>query len=254
MIENRQETTRIHDAVDFCGVAVDVLPREDVYRHITAAMESDTFMRIATVNPDFVLHAWRSDAFAQNLAAAQLRIADGVGISLIAHLHGVRLPRYPGADLVRDVLALAQSQGWHVHVLCRADGLSHWADVEHAAKKTYPELDITGEDVVRGGCAVSVPLESPTVYLINFGVPWQEEYAEALRAHGAHGVVIGVGGALDFLTGAVLRAPHWMRRLGLEWVYRTLMQPKRIGKASRSVIVFPIVALACRVMRKTHVP
>ena len=260
MTKNRQETTRVHDAIDFCGVAVDVLSHEDVHRRIAAAMEGDTFMRIATVNPDFVLRARRSRAFARTLAAAQLRIADGVGLSLVARLCGMRLPRYPGADLVRDMLAMAQARGWPVRVLCRADGLSRWADVKRAAKEAYPGLDIAGEDVnVRANCGEGVcrlcsacASEQPTLYLINFGVPWQEECAEALRALRARGVAVGVGGALDFLTGAVPRAPRWMCRLGLEWIYRTLVQPARIGKALRSVVVFPIVVLMYHIAQKVR--
>lgn len=234
--------------VGIADVKIDALTRTEVLKRIGEMLGGDVpcFMRIATVNPDFVLRARSGESFARVLAAADLRVAEGVGIAWAARLAEAKIERYPGSDLLADALELARSCGWHVQIFARADGLSSVQDIEQMCAREYADLQVT---VAAVACDESVSQltqkqkRRPTLYICNCGVPVQEELLESLRDQDAWGVAIGVGGALDFLTGRVARAPRWMVHFGLEWVWRTAAQPRRIGKALRSVIVFPVVIL-----------
>ncbi len=337
--------------LSLCGVALrfraPAAARACVARAMRASADGAArLLRIATVNPDFLLRARRCARFRASLAACDAHVADGVGVTLAARLCAVRVPHCAGADLFFALLDMAQREGWRVHFFCRADGLSRWRDVRAALAQRYPQLRADGEDVTcadiccsaryafwRRGALIhtaaqlmSAPLslcdtnlrvlddshyvlcrtksakkhisqnmhmskwrirkdtapsaceggghhhtksakkhisqnmhmskwrsvfevlqqvESapvPVLYFANFGAPEQEVFLDALRDAGARGAAIGVGGAFDFLTGAVARAPRWVRALRMEWLWRTVRQPKRIGKMLRSVVLFPVVA------------
>ena len=234
------------------GVALDVLTPAAVRTRIAAAMTDQTPLRIATVNPDFLLRARTDVQFRACLAAADLRIADGVGIALVGRLAGRRISRYPGADLMNDILAHAAQKGWHVHILARGDGLSPWTRVRTVLTALYPDVTCTGTDamiasengegvdaIAQDTRGVFACIDKPILVLCSLGAPAQEHVLERMRADGVSAVMIGVGGALDFLTGVVPRAPRWLRRVGLEWLWRTTVRPERLKKMVRSVIVFP---------------
>jgi len=77
--------------------------------------------------------------------------------------------------------------------------------------------------------------------LCNFGAPYQELLLAGLRNQpGTIRVAMGVGGSFDFLTGKVKRAPRWMRAVGLEWLWRLLLQPRRLKRIWNAVVVFPV--------------
>lgn len=235
-----------------CGSVLRIASRRILEERVVAVMRGDApSLRVATVNPDFLLQAWRTSRFRRVLAQADVHTIDGIGIVLWARCGGHRVPHYAGADLLHDMFAAAQRNEWRVQVLCRRDGLSRWHDVAQALAVQYPHLRCSGQDVAQDANVAGVDLlrDTPTIYLCNFGAPAQEYFLEALRTNGARGVFAGVGGSFDFLTGAVVRAPQWMRSAGLEWLWRTARQPKRIGKMLRSVVLFPVVALWERLKR-----
>ncbi len=220
-----------------------------------AMRETGEFLRIATVNPEFLLLARSNEKFRAVLKQADMCIADGVGVALMARLMHRPVQRYAGADLFFDILDAAEKEGWSVHFFCRADGLSQWHTVQRVVRERYPQLQVTGEDVRCEGIEAyssSSIHKAPAIYIANFGAPQQEYFLEALRAQGATGVAVGVGGAVDFLTGAVPRAPRWMRRWGVEWIYRTIHQPHRLGKMLRSVVVFPVIIIYNRVLQSIY--
>ncbi len=238
-----------------CGNMLDVEESSLLMRRIDSVMHGiskNNALRIATVNPDFLLRAWRSQHFYYTLAQADVHVIDGVGIALFARCSGRHLPRYAGADLLNDLLAMAQRHKWHVHVFCRRDGLSRYRDVARALTAQYPSLRYSGQDLAQDADigAVTHLYDMPVIYLCAFGVPYQEYFLDMLRNTGARGVFIGIGGALDFITGKVQRAPRIMRRIGLEWLWRTWQQPRRVGKMIVSTIFFPVIALWCAMRRQ----
>jgi len=90
------------------------------------------------------------------------------------------------------------------------------------------------------------------ILFVAFGAPKQEMWIARNLAHLKHiKVVMGVGGAFDFISGTIKRAPYWMRRIGVEWLYRLIKQPSRIGRIFNATIKFPIVFLGSKFKKRT---
>ena len=194
---------------------------------------SGTRLRIATVNPEFLVAADSDVLLKQNLQKADVRVVDGVGLWLVLKFRGWRGMRITGVDLVKQFLALAETENRGVLVILKRGGLSSKEAVEKVLKQKYPALllSVCYQEVVPGIQA--------DLILITLGAPEQEYLAETFQK----GIVMGVGGAIDFLTGVQKRAPKFLRVIGLEWFWRLLLQPKRIKRIWNAVVVFPFLVI-----------
>lgn len=222
------------------GIPIDNLSRIAILQRVELWLSEGGFHRIATINPEFLLLAHSHANFREALKQADLRIADGVGIHLPFWLAGEKLiERYPGADLMHEILKLAEAKAYPVGLALYENGLSSPEQIVIALRKQYPQL------IVESLSPLQLPTSNCQLLFCNFGAPLQELYLETLRTrHTNFRLVMGVGGAFDFLTGAIPRAPQWMRTVGLEWLWRLLKQPSRFKRIWNAVIVFPIKVLS----------
>lgn len=188
--------------------------------------------QVITLNPEIAM-ACREDAVLRRVvSAADLVVPDGVGITWAARLRGAPCPeRVTGVDLVERLAERAARRGDRLFLLGAAPGVAVAAG-ERLVRR-YPGLELAGtysgspdarDDAetlrrVREAC--------PDVLVVAYGAPAQERWIARLRTQLGVPVAIGVGGALDVLAGRIPRAPQWMRRLGLEWLYRLARQPWR---------------------------
>lgn len=222
------------------GVRIDNLDRPTVLSTMSTWLTTGGFHRIATVNPEFLLLAHERAHFRESLRKADLCIADGVGIHFPFWLSGEKLPtRFPGADLMQAILHLAETKGYTVGLVLYENGLSTPEEIITALRRHYPNLAV---QVVSPLTTAHSPC---TILFCNYGAPLQELYLESLREKQTNfRLVMGVGGAFDFLTGALPRAPRWMQHIGLEWLWRLMRQPSRFRRIWNAVIVFPIKVLS----------
>ncbi len=199
---------------------------------------------VATVNPEFIMRA-RSDArFAALLESASLCIPDGWGVLWAARRQGHPLPeRVSGIDIIPPLAARAAGAGWRLYLLGAAPGVA--AQAGELLRARFPGLLVVGSHAGRAGPEGDVEtialLKSarPDLVLVAYGAPHQELWLDRNLGRLGGGVGIGVGGAFDFLTGRVPRAPAWMRRVGLEWLFRLIRQPWR----ARRMAVLPRFAI-----------
>lgn len=210
---------------------------------------------VVTVNPEFVIAARRDATFAGVLKRSSLATADGVGIPIAARLLGLpHRRRVTGVDLVEGIAAAGMS-GVRLFLLGAADGVAR--EAASVLLDRHPNLKIcgtfsgsAGED---GFNEIALRLEDakPTVLLVAFGHPrqdlWIDAHREWLSEHGIL-VAIGVGGAFDYLSGRVPRAPRVIRRAGLEWLYRLIRQPWR-WRRQLALPLFVILVLRERLRR-----
>jgi len=198
---------------------------------------------VATVNPEFVMRAQSDTEFARVLASAQLCLADGSGVVWAARRQGCRLPGpVAGVDLVEPIAAMCARRGFRLFLLGAMPGVAD----ELAAKlrAAHPELAVSGHS---GGPDLShdaqtlrlIQKHRADVLLVAYGAPAQEMWIDRLRDRLPVAIAIGVGGAFDYMTGRVPRAPAWMRRAGMEWLHRLARQPWRI----RRMAVLPAYAI-----------
>lgn len=217
-----------------------------------AAGRAVTTRQVVTLNPEMIMRARRDPAFAALVERADLVTADGIGVIWAAGRLGTPLPeRVTGVDLVGALLEAGGSAGWRFHFLGAAPGVAEAA--AKAAAERHPGIVVTGwrhgyfpreeADTV----AAEVAAAAPDVLLVALGSPAQEEFIDRYRERLGAGVALGVGGTFDVLAGKVSRAPGWMRRAGLEWLYRLVRNPRRFR---RSLAIPAFVWQVCRQPRR----
>ncbi len=200
--------------------------------------------QVCTVNPEFIMTARRQPAFAKVLAAADLCTPDGVGVLWAARLAGVPLTeRVTGSDGIHRLCQRAAQQGWRVYFLGAAPGVAERAAAELA--RLYPGLPVAG--AYAGSPAQAdwpqirrrLAAARADLLFVAYGHPRQDIWIHRHKRELPVAVALGVGGAFDFVAGVTPRAPRWLRRLGLEWLYRLVRQPWR----SRRMAALPLFAL-----------
>lgn len=203
--------------------------------------------QVVTVNPEFVMRTRRDGAFRETLNQADLAVPDGVGLILAARLLGQPFRgRVPGVELTWRVAALAAARGYRLFLLGAAPGVAEEAG--RRLQAAYRDLIIAGtcagspDPAEEGEIRARIRAAAPHILLVAYGAPQQDLWLRRNLPALDVAVGIGVGGTLDYISGRVPRAPAWMRRGGLEWLYRLVRQPWRW----RRMLALPAFALlAC---------
>jgi N-acetylglucosaminyldiphosphoundecaprenol N-acetyl-beta-D-mannosaminyltransferase len=237
------------DQVRVLGVRVDCLDMDAALERMAQLVDAGGDHLVATVNPEFVMRARVDQDFARVLESANLCLADGSGVVWAARRQGCAIDGpVTGVDLIPPLAALCARRHFRLFLLGAAEGVA--ADLASRLRAENPGLEVAAHS---GSPAESSDAETvaiisryqPHVLLVAYGHPNQELWIDRTRGSLKVAVAMGVGGAFDYLTGRVPRAPGWMRRAGLEWLFRLIRQPWRI----RRMAVLPIYAL--RVLRNT---
>ena len=225
------------------GVRVDCVDAASALRRIEDLVDADGAHLVATVNPEFVMRAQKDREFTRVLDQAGLCLPDGTGVVWAARRQGCDLSEpVTGVDLVRPIAAMCARRGFRLFLLGAAPGVA--AELAARLRDSNPGLEIaahvgspeTGDDAAT---IARIREHGARVLLIAFGSPAQEMWFDRLKGSLDVSVGVGVGGAFDYLTGRVSRAPAWMRRAGLEWLGRLARQPWRV----RRMAVLPIYAI-----------
>ncbi len=225
------------------GISIDNYSRADILDRVSEWLASTSYHRIATVNPEFLLLATKNRAFHGALVSADLRVADGVGLHLPFFLDGDTLiERVTGADLLPEILHLADERRLSVGLLLDPGGLSSYDAIEKALHERYPNLTVGKFSPEYLTASKPIPYH---LVFCNYGAPLQEIVLAGLREKSGNiRLAMGVGGAFDFLTSRIPRAPKFLRSVGLEWLWRLLQQPKRWHRIWNAVVVFPVKVLS----------
>jgi len=229
------------------GVRIDNLSASEIEKRVSDIFGLAPDQKfIATLNPEILLKAHRDEDYRKILNSADLNICDGFGIKLISFLKGKKIKaRFTGADLVDFLLKLAEKKGRKTLVIAAKNSLSAPAEIEKAIGRKYPNLSAKSEYFAPGQDFFSNGIiKQAEIVFVNFGASAQERFIFENRKKFPNAkILIGVGGAFDFLTGKISRAPQTMRLLGLEWLWRLAQEPKRFRRICNAVVVFPIKAI-----------
>jgi len=220
--------------VEILGLRVDQVDFEQALAKGEAFLSGQRHT-LVTPNPEFVVYAQKDRAFKEIINQADLAIPDGVGLIWASRVLGRPLPgRVAGADLAEELIGRAARAGKSVFFLGGRGGVSKRAS--QAMKKSYPGLKIAGSwsgDPSEAGdqeIRRKIGRGRTDLLLVAYGHPRQEYWINRNLAGLDVGVAMGVGGAFDFWSGDIPRAPKLIRRLGLEWVFRLTIQPWRIRR------------------------
>lgn len=190
---------------------------------------------ILAVNPEKVFVLQKDPNLKRFFESAALLLPDGIGIVAAARfLHGANLCRTPGADLMQNVCAIAPERGYRIFILGASEGVNA-AAVEELRRRA-PGIRIVGRangywkpeensDLIR-----RINESHSDILFVALGSPRQERWIETNLAKLNVKVIQGIGGTLDTIVGTVKRAPKAWQAMGLEWAYRLLRQPSRLGR------------------------
>ncbi|KKP98932.1 MAG: Glycosyltransferase WecB/TagA/CpsF family [Parcubacteria group bacterium GW2011_GWD2_38_12] len=233
--------------IEILGVKIDNITFQDAIEKARALLGDDKQNLMVTCNPEILLHADKDNFFRDILNSASICVADGFGLILASKfLKDSLMERVVGVDFVGDFCKICEKESKSVYLLGGRDGIAQ--KTADRLKKRFPDLKISGW--LDGGinlkdCCKLIKSASPDVLFVALGAPRQEKWIyDNLREIPSVKLAIGVGGAFDFISGNVKRAPKFMRRLGLEWLWRLIIQPWRIRRIFNAVIVFPILFFA----------
>lgn len=231
----------------FLGLAFDRMDVGGALRWICARPPAEPFAYVVTPNVDHILRLEAEPDLRPLWEDAALCLCDSRVLARLARNAGVPLTVAPGSDLTPMLLADAVRRGVRVAVVGGDDDLA--ADL----RRRYPGLDLRLHAPPMGlasnpgarAAAVRFVLEAGApLVLLAVGSPQQEMIAAEIVADGrATGTGVCVGASLDFITGRLIRAPRWLQRLSLEWAWRLITEPRRLGR--RYLVdaprIFPLV-------------
>jgi N-acetylglucosaminyldiphosphoundecaprenol N-acetyl-beta-D-mannosaminyltransferase len=218
-------------SITILGVPIHNLTYAETFAHIERMIESGRPHQLATVNPEFLVMARRDPHFRRVLLAADLRLADGVGLQWGAQLQGTRfVSRVAGSQLVYRLAPLAAEKGWRLFFLGAGPGVAAEAADQLRAQHPAIQIEVNGADPTPEGSAEAlrhIHAARPDILLVAYGAPKQDLWIAQHKAEVGVPVMIGIGGTLDVIAGRAPRPPQWMHDWGFEWLFRLWKQPSR---------------------------
>lgn len=217
------------------GVPVALLDEAAALREVARLVDEAPPVHVAYVNAHTLNLAARDPAYRAVLRRASLVLNDGAGVGIAARLRGRPFPaNLNGSDFNPRVLALAAERGWPVFFLGARPGVA--AEAGRRLRARLPGLRLAGaRDGYFGEAETDRVLHGiresgATVLMVALGNPRQERWLDRHLGDSGVRLGLGVGGFFDFAAARVPRAPAWMRRLGVEWVFRFAQEPRRMWR------------------------
>lgn len=238
------------DSVDILGVRVDAVTMAQVTEKVMEWVQTGGKHYIVTPNVEFIIAAQKDEQFRKVLNNADLAIPDSARLGwtkrmlteknffkklLLWPLFLSRSQVVTGTDLMDRLCQVSAEKGLTVGFLGGKDGVA--VKVAECLKKKYPKLKISytspGGAIDKNGNpqqVVSKYYPATDLLFVAFGQVKQEKWIAQNLSKIPVKVAMGVGGAFDYLSGSIPRAPGWIRSLGLEWLFRLIIQPWRIKR------------------------
>lgn len=201
---------------------------------IRRRVEQRIFTQHVVINVAKLVHMQGDPSLAASVKACDIINIDGMGIVWGAKLLGIPVPeRVAGVDLFERLLAMSSERGLSVFLLGATQHVvERTADVVRAQ---HPELQIAGchhgyfwDDEER--IVDTIRESGARMLFVAITSPKKENFINRWRERLGVDFVMGVGGTFDVVAGKVRRAPRWMQRAGLEWLYRVIQEPRRMWK------------------------
>jgi N-acetylglucosaminyldiphosphoundecaprenol N-acetyl-beta-D-mannosaminyltransferase len=236
-------------------VPIDAVNFHQAIQRIEKLIESDRSHQVATVNSEFIMAAQKNKKFKDILNNTSLATPDGAGeLWAMKFLHGIKLKeRVTGVDLFWAMAKLSEDKGYRIFMLGGDPGV-----VKIAAQRVrliHPKVRIVytyeGSPKETKKIRKLINHTRPNILFVAWGAPKQDIWiAKNLKKIRNPVVAIGVGGTFDFIAGMRRRAPKWMQKIGLEWLYRLFQEPKRFGRIWTAVVRFPMAVFFSKFNKK----
>lgn len=264
------------ETIKILGVKIHNSNFKDSTNKVKEWLLQDKQKQITTPNPEIILKSLKDGKFKRILNNADLNIADGIGIlwaakylditkndkskiikfgkfilSLSAVVFNRKYIKHPltqrvtGSDIFLKICKNSIETNTAIFLLGAAPGIAE--DTKAILKKNLKGIRIVGTHSGKGTTEDDKEIRNKInqakaeILFVAYGAPKQEKWiARNLKKIKSVKIAIGIGGSFDFVAGVKKRAPRWMQKLGIEWLYRVLQEPQRIKRIYNAIIKFPI--------------
>ncbi len=232
-------------SVELLGFNIDNYTFEEAVLKAKSLIDGGRVAQVITINPEMFDAAEKDSNFANIIREAEMVIPDGVGVKLGLKLKGKNVSRIPGIDFAKRLLKEAAISNIPVAIIGSKEEVITKA-VENLKKEIsglnivyYHNGYFSDDNEIYGELKKS----SPKLILVALGSPKQEKFIYGAKKILNPALMVGIGGSLDVWSGMVKRAPKIFRKLGIEWLYRTVTQPSRFKRIFPALPLFLIKVL-----------
>ncbi|MDO4772181.1 MAG: WecB/TagA/CpsF family glycosyltransferase [Bacillota bacterium] len=223
------------ERVKLLGVGFDAVDMKEALSKVEALIREDRAALVVTPNPEMLVNASEVPELKVALNAADLVIADGIGVIYGAKMQGKPLhQRVTGIDLMTEILNSLSKSGGSYFLFGSKPGVA-----EQASKRIdrmFPGIRCAGytdgyfKPEQEAGIIETINAAKPDVLFVGLGSPKQEVWAHKHLGELHAPVCMCIGGAFDVYSGNVERAPSWVMKIGFEWLYRAIKEPVRFKR------------------------
>lgn len=221
--------------VDILGLPVSRVTLEELLQRADECIKSHERLLLGVANVAKVVNARRDSQLRRILNQADLILADGLPIVWLSRMLGDPLPeRIAGIDIMYKLLQQANESHYRVYFLGAKPEVLR--KVIRAVQRDYPGIRIAGyrdgyfDKAQEQSVAEGIRNSRADILFVAMNSPKKEKFLEKWKDYMAVPVCHGVGGSFDILAGVTTRAPLWMQKSGLEWLYRLIQEPRRMWK------------------------
>jgi len=228
-------TEKAVSSVKIFGVRFDNVNLEEANKKFITLLEDERLRTIYTPNTEIIMMAQEDADFKSVLLEGDLIIPDGIGVVIASKIHHLGLTdRVPGVELMGSILEYCNRARKSIYLFGGKPGVADLAAAN--IHEAYPNLIISGTHDGYYDANEELKIlddineKKPDVLFVALGAPKQEKWIHMYKRTINAKVAMGVGGSMDVWAGTVKRAPVFFQKTGLEWFYRLLKQPSRIGR------------------------
>jgi len=240
---------------DILGVKINNSKYIRVVNYISECVKKKRKTQIATPNPEMVVIAQKDIEFKKTLNSFELAIPDGAGIVWASKILGKNISvRISGIDLMESLCELSVENNWTIFLLGGRNGVCQ--RTKDVLESRYPRIRILGaiegspevedDSKVRKEIKKIIKNKKIDLLFVAYGASKQEKWISRNLEYLPVVISMGVGGAFDYISGEIQRAPKFLRKLGFEWLFRLIREPWRLKRQLR-LIQFVIYVLISRI-------
>lgn len=219
--------------LNILGVSFDNLTLAQAVNRALELLDGQGSRYVVTPNPEIIRMAREDAALMQAIEGAALVLPDGVGVIKAAQILGTPLKeKLPGIDFAAALMEQMAQRGKRLFLLGAKPGVAELAAQQ--LQERYPGLVICGthDGYFQDDATVAAEISQAQadVAFVCLGAPRQERWMQQWGQASGAKLLVGLGGSLDIFSGQSRRAPRWMQRCGLEWLYRLMREPWRLSR------------------------
>ena len=225
----------MNERIQILGITIDPLTMKETVDAVEQYVLKKHPLHLMGVNADKINQCHEDEKIKKIVNESGIINADGASVVLASRFLGSPVPeRVAGIDLMQNLLELSNKKGYSVYFFGAKEEILQ--DMLKAFKQRYPDLDVVGyrngyfspEDEEK--IQEDIKDKKPDFVFVGITSPKKEYIIQSFMDNGINAVFMGVGGSFDVLSGHIKRAPLWMQKLNLEWLFRVANEPKRLFK------------------------